>query len=341
FYQRKEIKDILAYLHILDNPQDSESLLRVINFPPRGIGKNSLGQFLEYASKLDLSLYDSLKKFTKDEIINPILKKKFTRFTELIESWKSCAPELTVKELVTKILDKLELLRHYENSNDPKDIARNENIREFVAAIAEFSEAFERENADEPKLTDYLQNISLQTDMDNLDETESSVKLMTMHNAKGLEFDNVFIVGLEEGLLPHSRSLENKREFEEERRLLYVAITRAKKIVYLNYAKTRRTYETVNNTIPSRFLMEIDDKLLDKSFFLFDRYRPTGKILKQKKNVVLESQKHFKVGQKIAHNKFGEGIVLNVDGIGNDAKLTISFQNGNLKKIIGNFVRKI
>jgi DNA helicase-2/ATP-dependent DNA helicase PcrA len=164
---------------------------------------------------------------------------------------------------------------------------------------------------------------------------------MTMHNAKGLEFDHVFIVGLEDGLIPHSHSIYDLGNLEEERRLLYVAITRAKKTLKLTYARTRRTYDAIQTTFPSRFLSEIDEELLTQSDFAFyERQAPRYNTHKKnKKNVVLETEKFFKIGQNVYHDKFGKGVILNVDGKGNDAKLTISFSDGNLKKIVGTFIK--
>ncbi len=176
--------------------------------------------------------------------------------------------------------------------------------------------------------------------MDNLDEDIETVKLMTMHNAKGLEFDHVFIVGIEDGLLPHSRSIDDVQKLEEERRLLYVAITRAKKSVHLTYTRMRNVFGSISMAVPSRFLMEIDDDLIDtENNRYYDLMAPRPKRRnKTKKPVVTESQKYFRIGQKIYHNKFGKGVVLNVDGSGKEAKLSISFSGGQLKKIIGTFV---
>ncbi|MCK4654747.1 MAG: UvrD-helicase domain-containing protein, partial [Candidatus Cloacimonetes bacterium] len=338
FYQRKEIKDIIAYLRILANPQDTESLLRIINFPPRGIGKITIGKIIDYANEKNLNLYESIQK--KNPYLGINIEKKVNDFASRIKKWKVDFKKLPVTPLIKKIIKESDLIGLYEYSKDPKDISRVENIREFIAAAEEFSENFEHETGEKPMLTDYLQNISLQTDMDNVDENEESVKLLTMHNAKGLEFEHVFIVGLEDGLIPHARSIENLHGLEEERRLLYVAITRAKKRVKLCYACTRRTYESVIPTIPSRFLLEIDEKYLKKEDYTFYKFQtPRYQRKKPEKTVIFEDQKYFKIGQKIIHDKFGKGIILDVNGRGEDAKLTISFSKGKLKKIIGTYVK--
>lgn len=339
FYQRKEIKDILAYLRILVNPDDSESFLRIINFPSRSLGKVSIGRILDKAVTTDQNLVDTIKD--KDfDYLGKRAAANLERFVDQINKWEEWSQSIPVAELTKRMIKELQLIEFYDNSKDAKDIARVENIQEFMAATEEFSENYVEESGEEPKLDEYLQNISLQTDMDNLDENEEAVKLMTMHNAKGLEFDHVFIVGLEDGLIPHSRSIYDLGNVEEERRLLYVAITRSKKTLKLSYARTRRTFDAVQSTLPSRFLMEIDEGLINKEDYSFyemqaPRYQ-SGK--KDRKNFTLETEKYFKIGQKIYHDKFGKGVVLNVDGKGNDAKLTISFSGGKLKKIVGTFV---
>ncbi|MCD4796980.1 MAG: UvrD-helicase domain-containing protein [Candidatus Cloacimonetes bacterium] len=341
FYQRKEIKDILAYLRILVNPQDSESLLRIINFPPRGIGKVTIGKILQHSIETDQSVFNTIITGNSSYLPSSTAE-KINDFASHLTRWKKDSEKMPLTSLIKKVIKELYLVELYDSSKDIKDITRTENIHEFIAAVNEFSENYEHDTGEKPHLTDYLQNISLQTDIDNADENEEAVKLMTMHNAKGLEFDHVFVVGLEDGLIPHSRSIEDLHAIEEERRLLYVAITRAKKSVKLCYARTRRTFEYRMNTLPSRFLMEIDDKYVTKEDFSFYEFRsPQHKQDRPKKSIVYEDQKYFKIGQKIAHSKFGKGVILDVNGKGNDAKLTISFSNGELKKIIGTFVKVI
>ncbi|MCK4313071.1 MAG: UvrD-helicase domain-containing protein, partial [Candidatus Cloacimonetes bacterium] len=338
FYQRKEIKDIIAYLRILANPQDSESLLRIINFPTRGIGKTTVAKIIDYATLKNITIYESVLS-KENHLLKGAAAMRVEAFASKILNWKKASEEMPITSLIMKIIDELNLMDLYDFKDDPKDISRLENIKEFIAATNEFSENIEKETGQKPFLTEYLQNISLHTDLDSVDENEESVKLMTMHNAKGLEFDNVFIVGLENGLLPHSKSMDNEKELEEERRLLYVAITRTKKIAALSYARARRVFDAVQRTLPSRFLMEFDDELLEKENHVFYELRSPKKQIKPQKSVIMETQKYFKVGQKIIHAKFGNGIILNVDGIGKDAKLTISFSKGMLKKIMGSYVK--
>ncbi len=342
FYQRKEIKDILAYLKILNNHQDNESLLRIINFPRRGIGKVTIQKIIDFASDNEMTLYQSV---LNEDLLKYLgyTAQRIKEFKHKLQKWEKESKKLAISEFVEKLISDLELDEIYD-TDDPQDISRLENIKEFVAATEEFSENFKLETGEDPLLNNYLQNISLQTDLDNYNENEESVKLMTMHNAKGLEFDYVFIAGLEDGLLPHSRSIDNERQIEEERRLLYVAITRAKRKVFMSYANMRRTFNTVISTIPSRFLMEFDDDLIRKSdASSFYNIRSSRKKSKKKTTLHIksESEKYFRIGQKISHAKFGKGVILSVNGKGKNAKLTISFSKGKLKKIIGSFVKTL
>ena len=340
FFQRKEIKDIIAFLRVLTNPTDNESLLRIINFPPRGIGKVTLNKLFDAAAENDRTLFEELSTENK-EYLSGSANNKINKFCERLSIWKEYALEKSIVKVVKKVIKELHLIELYDFSSDPKDISRVENIREFAASVDEFYQNYLDATDIEPLLTDYIQNISLQTDLDNVDENAESVKLMTMHNAKGLEFDHVFIVGLEDGLLPHSRSTESLKDLEEERRLFYVAITRAKKTVTMSYAISRRFFVGRISTLPSRFILELDKKCYIDRNNIFEQETRKIKKTVDRSSIVCESEKHFKVGQKIAHNKFGKGVILNVNGKGKDAKLTISFSGGMLKKIIGTFVETL
>jgi DNA helicase-2/ATP-dependent DNA helicase PcrA len=342
FLQRKEIKDIIAYLRFINNPADAESFFRIVNFPPRGIGKVSEQKLQGFTADKGLTLQQALDNLEKTAF-NKSLINKLQQLNKLLGKWRKESVHKPVNDLVKGMIEELELIGFYEKSSDPKDIARIENIREFIAAAEEFTENF-RQNSDEiPLLANYLQDIALQTDLDNVDDEMESVKLMTMHNAKGLEFNHVFAVGLEENLLPHILSLENEHQLEEERRLLYVSITRAKKTVELTYTRSRRVYDSVMNTLPSRFVVNITDSLVQLEDLSLSGFSHTDHHIRRERPIITvrESEKYFKIGQKIAHSKFGKGVILNVDGKGKDAKLTISFSTGQLKKIVGNYVKKL
>lgn len=338
FYQRKEIKDLLAYLKVLANPSDNESLLRCINEPPRGIGQTSINKLISYAGKMRFTLYQALKYVEEVPDLQNAGKKRMAEFFQKLEGWRMYAMKASVLEVVKSILEELNWVQLYQNSEDQKDITRAENLVEFVSGTSEFCERFQREHEKLPLLGDYLPFVALQTDLDQLTTDSETVRLMTLHNAKGLEFDTVFIVGLEEELLPHRMSMDNAESIEEERRLFYVGITRAKRKLYLSYANFRRLYDTFYYTQLSRYLKDVNRALLSSPDALSMSYSaPTPKP--KKKQVLTENQKYYKIGQTVWHEEHGKGLVLNVDGAGEAAILTISFEKGKLAKIVGSYVK--
>jgi len=338
FYQRKEIKDLLAYLWVIANPSDNESLLRSINEPPRGIGQTTINKLITYANKLHITLYQALENAEDIPDIQRGTKTKLTDFHQKVKGWRSLSLNSPVLDVVKTVLEELNWIELYRQSKDPKDIARSENLIEFVTAVSEFTERFMREQEHFPRLTDYLPFISLQTDLDQLSDQNETVRLMTMHNAKGLEFEVVFIVGLEDELLPHRMSKESREDIEEERRLFYVAVTRARSQLFLSYAKFRRLYDTFYYTKPSIFISEIDPNLIQtpsSSPFIPMAPRARSKTKVQSR----ESKKHYRIGQKVYHEEYGIGMILNVDGEDETARLSISFGKGKLVKIIGTFIK--
>ncbi|HNX03252.1 MAG TPA: UvrD-helicase domain-containing protein [Candidatus Cloacimonas sp.] len=337
FYQRKEIKDLLAYLYVLSNLNDNESLLRIINEPARGIGQTSINRLIGFANKTRISLFRAIQNVDAIEDMGNPAKKRIGEFCLLMERWQQSVSQKPALELVKTIVEELGLISHYQNSNDPQDIARAENLVEFVTSVSEFSEHFYQEYEREPVIADYLPYVALQTDLDRVKEGVDSIRLMTLHNAKGLEFEAVLIAGLEDELLPHRLSMNNQDSIEEERRLFYVGITRAKNYLHLSYTKSRRLYDTFYFPVPSQFLAEVDSGLFCYSEGDFGIAQPPKRMKKPIK-VITESQKHYRIGQKIFHPEYGRGIILNVDGEGADARLTISFGN-KLVKIIGSYVK--
>ncbi|PID29000.1 MAG: hypothetical protein CSB55_02730 [Candidatus Cloacimonadota bacterium] len=345
FLQRKEVKDILAYLRILMNYGDTESLLRIINFPPRKIGKVTVGKLIDFALENNCSLWDAVSRAEMISGISGRTEKSIMKFCSLIKKWSETAENDSVIDLVKTVISDLELLKLYDNTKDIKLLSQAENVKEFIASTAEFCENYLKENGVEPGLRDFLQSISLQTDLDAVKDSRDCVKLMTLHNAKGLEFTVVFLVGISEGCLPHRMSLYSDREIEEERRLFYVGMTRAKKKLFLSYSRWRRTFDKVEPAVAGRFLNDIKNEHLnidDGNFYEIkaqpQRFRSRNDF---KTGFVSESEKYYKIGQKVHHKKFGNGTVLNVDGKGIDAKLTVSFSNGSLKKIQGSFLSVI
>ncbi len=254
FYERKEIKDIIAYLRIVSNPSDNVSLKRIINEPKRGIGKTSLDNIQKIANDNGISMFDVISN------INSYVK---TRANEALVDFANMINQLremhcSIEELTKSILEKSGYMKALEDENTDEAKSRIENLGEFLNVVIDF----ERENA-ENSLRDFLENLALVTDLDSVEEDADNVLLMTLHTAKGLEFSTVFVVGLEDGLFPSSRSFESESELEEERRLFYVGITRAREKLYLTCAKSRTVFGSTSYSIPSRFLTEISDDLYD------------------------------------------------------------------------------
>lgn len=336
FYQRKEIKDILAYLAAISNPSDNESLLRIINEPPRGIGQTSVGHLISFAAKAHISVSQALASVGSINDLNAGAKKRIGEFALKLNAWQHEAQFSPAADLVKAVVEDLGLISLYNKSSDPKEIVRAENLIEFVASVNEFSERFQKENDRPALLTDFLPFIALQTDLDKVSDELDSIRLMTLHNAKGLEFEVVYIVGLEDELLPHRMSMDSREEIEEERRLFYVGVTRAKRILRLSYANSRRIYDQFSFTKPSLFIRELGRGYFEdataQTIMPYSGYKKT-------KSKERESQKHFRIGQKVWHQEHGEGVVLSVHGIDSDAILTVSFKNGKLAKIVGSFLK--
>lgn len=328
----------MAYLKVLANPRDTESLLRIINEPPRGIGQTSLYRIINYAAEHNITLLKALAQADQINELQSSANKRVGDFWLILERWQRMAAKKPVLTVVKTILEELKWIELYQNSHDPKEVSRAENLAEFVAAVSDFTEKFMEDNQKPPMLEEYLPFVALQTDLDQLSDSNNSIRLMTMHNAKGLEFEQVFIVGIEQELLPHRMSMETPEEIEEERRLFYVAVTRAKLKLNMSYAKFRRIYDTYYYTQPSMFLQE-----LEPGSFVRDDYAAGFQTLPKprmkKKTIVTENMKSYRIGQKVYHQEYGEGTVLNVNGTGAAARLTVSFKNGKLARIIGSFLK--
>jgi DNA helicase-2/ATP-dependent DNA helicase PcrA len=361
FFQRKEIKDVLCFLRLLSNPADTESLIRALDLA-KGIGKTTSERILEEAKNKDVVPFSLLMQ-SDLAFLSTRAVKMLTNFQQLMHTLAESAAQKTIQETIATVIDLAEMGDEYGISqgkknrkvklDDPELISRQENLLELLASARAFSEEFRKQNeGNEPDLTEYLNSATLQTDLDTAEENADKISLMTMHNAKGLEFKHVFIIGLEDGLLPHARSIEedmskgNVTRQEEERRLLYVGITRARQTLTLTLARWRRGIMGNDVTIPSRFIKDLAPKFLNEE--RYDHYSYLTPSREKKKpadkkanNVILESQKHYRIGQKIKHDNLGIGEILNVNGEGADALLTIKFADGNVKKIVGNYVEII
>ncbi len=344
FFQRKEIKDIIAYLRLVSNPQDNESFLRIVNFPKRGIGKTSISYLLDFAIEKNQSLLESIEMIDDCIQLTPSAKNNLTLFKKMIDSFIVIAADNRINVVVKKVIDAVEILDYYRFDDTIEGDSKAENIREFVASTDEFAENFITIHDTEPTLHEFMQNLSLVADIDMTDEDRDVVSLMTMHNAKGLEFHYVFIVGAEDGLIPHRNSMDTPGDLEEERRLFYVAMTRTMKELSISYAQSRRYYDSTMSSFPSRFINDINKEylsLLDMTNInIQNEFVNTNS--RTKRTFDLGTQHGiFKVGQRIEHISFGKGRILSIRKDGDITKLTISFDSGELKKIISDYVKLI
>ena len=264
FYQRKEIKDILSYLRLVINPADEEALKRVINFPVRGIGQTTIDKLIVAANGYNRTIFEVMKHIDKVEVnMNAGTRTKLKNFVTMIESFQVMNQTANAFELAEHVVKVSGLIREYNKDGTPEGVTRMENIEELLNGIRDFVEG-QKELADSTgSLTEFLEDVALATDLDNDKDDSPRVALMTIHLAKGLEFPYVYIVGLEEDLFPSAMSMNTRSELEEERRLFYVAVTRAEKQVYLTYAQTRYRWGKLIDAEPSRFIEEIDEEYLD------------------------------------------------------------------------------
>ena len=265
FYQRKEIKDVLAYLRLIINPADEEALKRIINFPGRGIGQTTVDRLIVAANAANTTIFELLKHIQTSQInLNSGIKTKLSNFCSMIESFQVMNQGANAFELTEHVCRVSGLIREFKKDGTPEGVTRMENVEELLNGIKDFVEG-QRELADSTAdLAEFLEDVALATDLDNEQKgDEEKVALMTIHLAKGLEFPYVYIVGLEEDLFPSAMSMNTRSELEEERRLFYVAVTRAEKQVYLTYALSRYRWGKLIDAEPSRFIEEIDDDYLE------------------------------------------------------------------------------
>ncbi len=340
FYQRKEIMDILAYLSFLANPADSQSLLRIINEPPRGIGNTTVNRLISYANNLHIDIWQAIAHRDAITEIGSAAQKRLEQFYQLMSSFIQASAHKSAPQMVQNLLEELQLLELYRRGGDPQEIARAENLMEFLNSASEFDERFSAENGSPALLSDFLPFVALQTDLDRVKDGDQALKLMTLHNAKGLEFDHVFIVGLEQELLPHRLCMNSKEELEEERRLFYVGVTRARDGLNLSYAVQRRIYGSFDLSKPSTFLADLNPQLFEGSRDeAIHIPSPNPRHKPKFKHKLTDKNKHYYIGQDVWHDEYGHGKVINVGGTGADALLTVSFTKGKLLKVLGTFLR--
>ncbi|MDC3369031.1 UvrD-helicase domain-containing protein [Flavobacteriaceae bacterium] len=380
FYQRKEIKDILAYLRILVNPKDEESLKRIINYPPRGIGQTSLDKLVVASKQHNLPLFETIVKAKELQLaFNAGTHLKLNEFATLIQRFQIENENLNAFEITDLVTKKIGLVQELKKDATPEGIARIENIEELLNGIRDFTEGQEELADATGSLSEFLEDVALATDLDKDDDPNSDrVALMTIHLAKGLEFPYVFIVGLEEDLFPSAMSLNTRTELEEERRLFYVALTRAEERAFLSYTLSRYRWGKLIDAEPSRFIEEIDPQYLHKvmpkddySFkpllntSIFDEpvkskqwnkdfkkapkekliTTPTPSQLKKLRKIEPASTSPstealvLSVGMEVEHARFGKGVVQVIEGQGADKKAAIAFKGFGVKNLLLRFAK--
>ena len=333
FYKRKEIKDILAFLKVIVNPSDDISLKRIINVPPRGIGSVTINNIEVIAQDKGISFYEAIQLALKEKVLSGSVITKLSRLNTLLTELIEFPDKNDIVALINHVLHKTKYLDMLE-----KEEERRENIGEILNLAVEFQK--ERE---EPQLNDFLDSISLASDLDKFRESSDQVTLMTLHSAKGLEFPVVFIAGMEENLLPHFNSTMNG-QVEEERRLFYVGITRAKQKLHLASAERRMVFGKQQGSIPSRFISELPQELINLETRKINYSGRTSSAKKYSgKNFSRPKKKYentgrYRVGQKVSHSSFGEGIIKKVEGSGDEAKVTVFFRSVGDKKIIATYL---
>jgi DNA helicase-2/ATP-dependent DNA helicase PcrA len=378
FYQRKEIKDVLAYLRLIVNPKDEESLKRVINYPARGIGQTTVDKLVVGAKQHGLSLFETMIKASELGLSFHLgALTKLSNFVTLLQRFQIENETLNAFEIADLVTKKIGLVQELKKDATPEGIARIENVEELLNGIRDFTEG-QRELADATgSLSEFLEDVALATDLDQDDDPSiDRVALMTIHLAKGLEFPYVYIVGLEEDLFPSAMSLNTRAELEEERRLFYVALTRAEERAFLSYTLSRYRWGKLIDAEPSRFIEEIDPQYLnrivpedryqfkpfmdtsifeggtDTTSFQKRKYKektltsPTPsqlqklrKLEQNQEQVVAKAPLHLEVGMEVEHSRFGTGIVEALEGAGSDQKAAINFKGFGIKKLLLRFAK--
>lgn len=355
FYERKEIKDALAYLTLINNTADNVRLRRIINEPKRGIGDTTLNNASEIAAGLGVSIFDVISNADAYPALSRA-SAKLMQFSTMIKELEEAAQELKPHELLEKTLA---LTGYYQFLDLDKDTAqdRKENLKELKANLMRYEEETE-----EPTLNGFLEEIALMTDIDNYNADSDTVVMMTLHSAKGLEFPVVFIIGMEDGVFPGNQSIYNPEDMEEERRLAYVGITRAKQELYLTNTRTRLMFGSTTHNPPSRFLGEIPEDLTEKTgvtsyssykrsaedepFKDFGDDFTSGKPIRRgfsqpsaKPAAAAVSSESYKIGDTVKHKVFGQGVILSAKSMGNDTLLEIAFEKSGTKKLMANFAK--
>ncbi|MSU00288.1 DNA helicase PcrA [Tissierella pigra] len=349
FYDRKEIKDIVAYLKVLENPLDNISLKRIINVPKRGVGNATIDKLEEIALRNNDSIYGVLLSLDSIDELNNRAKNSLKPFMDMMSMLMAKKETMGIKEFIEEVIDSTGYIKELEKENTIEAQTRIDNIKEFISVAIDFEMRMGESNLEE-----FLGNVALLSDVDKTADNTNVVTMMTVHSAKGLEFPVVFLVGMEEGLFPITRSLESESELEEERRLCYVAVTRAEKLLYITNAKIRTIYGNVNYTLPSRFIAEMGDAIerkekeslreqlvsvkdlttTKKEVFKKETFMGNPFTIQAKAEPRTDVSQDVNIGDKVKHKKFGIGTIVQVKDRDNDKELVISFDGQGLKRLL-------
>jgi len=337
FYERKEVKNVLAYLRLVVNLRDTISLRRIINFPARGIGAKTIDKCVQQAENDKIEFIDVLKNPDKMDIRGKQAN-ALSKFYNIIKKYHDLREKLSASELARSLIEEIGVLSYFKNSTEPDAKDRFDNVAELLTSIEEFSGRDQEAN-----LGRFLEDVSLQTDIDHWNDSDNRVTMMTIHSSKGLEFPVVFIAGMDEGLFPLFNSIDDKKELEEERRLFYVALTRAEERVYILYATNRRRMgaEMVNG-LPSRFINEIPEDSLEKISFSSSVTRKFVSGTRKKDGLTqmvrtVTDFDDFQVGDNVEHSIFGIGKIMALSGTGENQRVGVVFSDGTKKKLIVKF----
>ncbi len=368
FYERMEIKDVLAYLKMFVNPADDVAVQRIINVPARGIGKTTVDKIEEYAIQHKITFHEAILRVAEQRLVHSGAARKLRDFRNLADDLAEKAKIMKLSDLFIELLDATQYVTRLKEENTPESQSRIDNLEEFANAIRQF----EQERGEEATLTNFLEEMALVSDVDQLEEGDNYVTLMTLHISKGLEFPVVFMVGMEEGLFPSARSMDDSdpERIEEERRLAYVGMTRARERLYLTHARTRRVWGQEQSHPPSRFLREIPDKYVQRHTRIqrpafLDRYREKYgayesrgfAVTAQARGRKLEhpelydtmpdyenefgnsSSKSYAKGMRVRHPTFGVGSIYQVEGSGEMQKVSVVFHDQTFKKFVVKYAR--
>ena len=346
FYERLEIKNALAYLRLLVTRDDDTAMERIINVPTRGIGGRTIDTIRNVAREMNCSLWQACVTCVNDKMLSSRAANAVLAFLELIDEMDAEAADLELHQKTELVISKSGLVQHHEKEGGEKARGRIENLEELISATGNFDDPELEEDVDvksKTMLAAFLDQASLDAGDTQADPSEDAVQLMTLHSAKGLEFQLVFLVGMEEGLFPHKMSMDNISGLEEERRLCYVGITRAKNKLYISHAESRRMHGDVNLCRPSRFIREIPSALVDEirlkstvSRGAFKQAATNGKRIGANSEI---PNTELSLGQRVAHGKFGEGVVLNYEGQGSSARVQVNFDAVGSKWLVLSYAK--